>query len=146
MIAAASPLPLASYLPAILLDLDQEGIARLPHVPGLPWSVGARWVQRRMIGESWRPLVFSEPSALSPVYWPDILELARRGWVAIPSGHLPPDFAPLARQAGVGLLLPDPTEATADVAALLRQDRHYAVETDPSLRDLRRSLLAHCRG
>ena len=128
------------------MALEREGLARLPRLRGLPWPMMVRWLIREMGGDLWRPLLMVEPSTLED--WADPLELARRGLIAVPSGTIPEAFRLLAREAGIGLLIPgEELEVEPEVVGrLMRQDRTHGVATDPSLRDVRRSLLAHCRG
>lgn len=108
----------------------------------VPWPAVARWLLRQLSGDAWRPLIIGEVSAV----WADQLELARRGLIAVPSGEIPEAFRLMARESSVGLLVPGEEIEVEEAGLLLRQDRHHAVATDPSLREIRRSLLAHCRG
>ena len=128
--------------------LAATGVARLPMVEGVPFGVMARFVARGRAAGRWVPLVLTEPMAAPADHLDDLLELARSGLVGVPSGQIGAAAQAALLQAGIGLLLPgEPAAGGAALrGALLRQDRHHIVATDPSLHDVRRSLLAHCRG
>ncbi len=135
---------------------------------GLRTVAVVRWLYRHWLrgledaGQGWRPFIHlcrsrageipADPglSSTAPPVPPAIAESlaqAAGGWLFW-EGEPLPGLAAAARQRGVFLLeegsviLPVPEQVAA---RLLWLDRFHLVEVDPTLADLRRSLLSHCR-
>ena len=156
-----------------LESLSARGLADLPPLAGVEPIVVARWLYRGWLDgiDGWKPLVHLRPAmcrdaeALS-----DALLLARGGWLFVDVGWESwdvPGLRPRAeslgarrsatvswlaeecRQRGVWLLRAghgDPVPVRPEVATrLLRLDDFHLVEVDPSLVELRRGMLSHCR-
>lgn len=143
-------------LEALWEGLDAGGVTAVPALGAVPEIVWVRWLYRGWLEEQpgWRPLVHVAPRFLGgdPAPLREAAALAAGGWLFVEAGDLPlpeADLAAEARRRGARLLRPaggEPLplpEATA--RRLLYLDRHHLVAADPSLSDLRRSLLSHCR-
>ena len=138
-------------LEAALSTLNQSGVAALPTFEGLDGFVVGRWLVRAALSQSraWRPLHqldLSRPP--DPQIVQDAAELAAGGWLLYrgpPSDMLRAACA--TQEAALLLIDAGPTVGppAAWVARLQWLDPGHAIAIDPSLGELRRSLLAHCR-
>ena len=140
-----------------LLDrLGEQGRVALPDIDGLEPRVLVRWLYRAWLERegAWGPLleVCAEhlPEQGPPPGW----QAARGGWLWVD--------APLAQGrlgAGLGealelgqITLLEPAQGPALRAPARWRERaqeldaYHALASDPSLTELRRSLLSHCRG
>ncbi len=139
-------------------QLEARGRASIDRRQGLSSLCLVRWMVRRWSDreDSWGALVHLEPRFLPPEPAPllaDALAQARGGWLFCSAGWRERfelrSLAAEARKAGARLLLESGRLGPPLPAAAIRRLRHldgfHLVASDPSLRNLRRAVLAYCR-
>ncbi len=141
----------------VLGRLAEDGVADLPPIQGLSGLTVARWLYREWLSRrsSWQPLVHIDPqfAVHDQAAMLEAPILASGGWIFLDRGWESLDHAGLAeacRARGVWLLRHDPVRdplvlRPEAVARLTELDRFHLVAVDPSLDELRRGLLSHCR-
>lgn len=148
----------ARLLHEVETELEGRGWARIDRRPGVSSLCLVRWMVRRWSDRdgSWAALVHLDPRQLPAEHaalLADSLSQARDGWLFLSDGWQERfelrALAADARRAGVRLLLDSGREGQplpkAAVRRLKQLDNFHLVASDPSLRSLRRAVLAYCR-